>query len=164
MYVSMWMGRAWQGWRGVKARVPQSAGSTRDVNIAARLTSQEQGVLSCHYSSSSKAHRLTSPLTLSITSAFKKKERKKVKKKKKKKKASVLLRCGTCVDVDWWSLSWVWGAGTVMGGCVGRSRMDGQGSARSSTRSKKRGGKRLGKLGIFFFYFFFYRSIREDVI
>ena len=30
-------------------RVPQSAGSTRDVNIAVCLTSQEQGVLSCHY-------------------------------------------------------------------------------------------------------------------
>lgn len=30
-----------------------------------------------------------------------------------------------------------------MGGCVGRSRMDGQGSARNSTRSKKRGGKKL---------------------
>ena len=30
-------------------RVSQSAGSTRDVNIAACLTSQEQGVLSCHY-------------------------------------------------------------------------------------------------------------------
>ncbi|XP_010781017.1 ubiquitin domain-containing protein 1 [Notothenia coriiceps] len=34
-----------------------------------------------------------------------------------------------------------WISGTVMGGCVGRSRMDGQGSARSSTRSKKRGGR-----------------------
>ncbi|XP_028459504.1 ubiquitin domain-containing protein 1a isoform X1 [Perca flavescens] len=32
-----------------------------------------------------------------------------------------------------------WISGTVMGGCVGRSRMDGQGSARSSTRTKKRG-------------------------
>ncbi|MEQ2243641.1 hypothetical protein ILYODFUR_008931 [Ilyodon furcidens] len=32
-----------------------------------------------------------------------------------------------------------WISGTVMGGCVGRSRMDGQGSARGSTRSKKRG-------------------------
>ncbi|GLD60268.1 ubiquitin domain-containing protein 1-like isoform X1 [Lates japonicus] len=32
-----------------------------------------------------------------------------------------------------------WISGTVMGGCVGRSRTDGQGSARSSTRSKKRG-------------------------
>lgn len=31
-------------------RVSRSAGSTRDVNIAASLTSQEQGVLSCHYS------------------------------------------------------------------------------------------------------------------
>lgn len=30
-------------------RVSQSAGSTRDVNIAACLTSQEHGVLSCHY-------------------------------------------------------------------------------------------------------------------
>ncbi|KAI4812257.1 hypothetical protein KUCAC02_023659 [Chaenocephalus aceratus] len=34
-----------------------------------------------------------------------------------------------------------WISGTVMGGCVGRNRMDGQGSARSSTRSKKRGGR-----------------------
>lgn len=35
---------------GMKSRrVPQSAGSTRDVNIAACLTSQEQAVLSCHY-------------------------------------------------------------------------------------------------------------------
>ncbi|XP_005743936.1 ubiquitin domain-containing protein 1a isoform X1 [Pundamilia nyererei] len=34
-----------------------------------------------------------------------------------------------------------WISGTVMGGCVGRSRMDGQGSARNSTRSKKRGGR-----------------------
>ncbi|XP_033469989.2 ubiquitin domain-containing protein 1a isoform X1 [Epinephelus lanceolatus] len=34
-----------------------------------------------------------------------------------------------------------WISGTVMGGCVGRSRMDGQGSARSSTRIKKRGGR-----------------------
>lgn len=43
----------------------------------------------------------------------------------------------------WWCLSLVCNVGTVMGGCVGRSRMDAQGSARSSTRSKKRGGKRL---------------------
>uniref|UniRef100_A0A1A7XZX3 Ubiquitin domain containing 1a n=1 Tax=Iconisemion striatum TaxID=60296 RepID=A0A1A7XZX3_9TELE len=33
-----------------------------------------------------------------------------------------------------------WISGTVMGGCVGRSRLDGQGSARSST-SKKRGAR-----------------------
>ncbi|XP_047206736.1 ubiquitin domain-containing protein 1a isoform X1 [Girardinichthys multiradiatus] len=34
-----------------------------------------------------------------------------------------------------------WISGTVMGGCVGRSRMDGQGSAHGSTRSKKRGAR-----------------------
>lgn len=43
----------------------------------------------------------------------------------------------------WWWLSLVCNVGTVMGGCVGRSGMDAQGSARSSTRSKKRGGERL---------------------
>lgn len=49
--------------------------------------------------------------------------------------------CGT--EGWWWCLSLLCYVGTVMGGCVGRSRMDAQGSARSSTRSKKRGGKRL---------------------
>lgn len=34
----------------------QSAGSTRDVNIAACLTSQEHGVLSCHYFPDDASH------------------------------------------------------------------------------------------------------------
>lgn len=37
-------------------RVSQSAGSTRDVNIAACLTSQEHGVLSCHYFPGDASH------------------------------------------------------------------------------------------------------------
>lgn len=44
--------------------------------------------------------------------------------------------------------SLVWNEGTVMGGCVGRSRMDGRGSAQSSTRSKKRGGKKVERSGL----------------
>ncbi|KAM3862952.1 ubiquitin domain-containing protein 1-like [Diretmus argenteus] len=34
-----------------------------------------------------------------------------------------------------------WISGTVMGGCVGRSQVDGQGSDRGSARSKKRGAR-----------------------
>ncbi|KAM6956156.1 ubiquitin domain-containing protein 1a [Aplochiton taeniatus] len=34
-----------------------------------------------------------------------------------------------------------WISGTVMGGCVGRNRMDGQGNGPSSARTRKRGGR-----------------------
>ena len=37
-----------------------------------------------------------------------------------------------------------WDLGSVVGGCVGRNRVDGQGTTRDITRSKKRGGKKLG--------------------
>lgn len=47
-HIFKWKNQSDGGMRSL--RVPPSAGSTRDVNIAACLTSQEQGVLSCHYS------------------------------------------------------------------------------------------------------------------
>lgn len=122
-----------RAWCMRSRRVSRSAGSTRDVNIAACLTSH--GTWSAELSLfPDDACRIRHYKIVFILSCL------------LKHILNLEAFCASVCSTDWRSVSLVCNVGTVMGGCVGRSRMDAQGSARSSTRSKKRGGKRLNHI------------------